>query len=99
MISGGLRRKRKGAIKYLPFGMRLDDLASSFDRSIPKPVHEVLNKVVVPNRIRESSVGAFLILGPSMNQLAVKRSVRERLLSNGHATRNIGRSRVSQVYW
>ena len=78
MVSDETRRGRKFGIKRLLSGMRLDDPASSVDGSVPKLVHGVPNEVIFPNRIREASVRAFLILEFTLRDLVVQRSVREK---------------------
>ena len=76
--------------------MGLDDPTTSIDRSVPKSVHGIPNKMIIPNRIREASVRALLVLQPTMYDLVIEGSVREMGPPNKRMLRSVGGSRVSQ---
>ena len=52
--------------------------------------------MIIPNRIREASVRALLVLQPTMYDLVIEGSVREMRPPNKRMLRSVGGSRVSQ---
>jgi len=70
--------------------------ATSIDRSVPKPVHRVPNKMIVRNQVREASVRTLLVFDPAKHDLVIEPSVQEVGPDNRRMTREVSGSGVSQ---
>src|SRR5882757_8941617 len=79
-------------------GVSLNDPTIDIDRCVPQAVNRVPSEAVPPDRIRETSIGIFLILEGVVHDLVKACSVGGEVRpSSERVVRNIDRSGVSQT--